>query len=271
MDEQLDLPPGYHIEYGGAFENLQRAKDRLTIVVPIALALIFLLLYFALGSFSQSIMIYMAVPLAAIGGIFALAVRGMPFSISAGVGFIVLFGVAVLNGLVLISRLNSLKEEGVMDIQERILIGTQERIRPILLTALAAIMGFFPMALSHGAGASVQRPLATVVIGGLITATLLTLIVVPILYSFVEKTGKNNNGKSGKVAINPALITILLGLGSIAIPASASAQTQDNVQENSPRAEQLESGTGIYSDFFTGSCRKGQSQLSQIKGRPTGN
>ncbi len=223
LDEQLDLPPGYHITYGGAFENLQRAKDRLTIVVPIALALIFLLLYFALGSFSQSIMIYMAVPLATIGGIFALAVRGMPFSISAGVGFIVLFGVAVLNGLVLISRLNSLKEEGVMDIRERILTGTQERIRPILLTALAAIMGFFPMALSHGAGASVQRPLATVVIGGLITATLLTLIVVPILYSFVETVG--NNKKRRKLKTTATVLVILFSASFMASPDSASAQT----------------------------------------------
>ncbi len=265
MDAQLDLPPGYHIEYGGAFENLQRAKDRLIIVVPIALALIFLLLYFALGSFSQSIMIYMAVPLAAIGGIFALAIRGMPFSISAGVGFIVLFGVAVLNGLVLISRLNSLKEEGVMDIQERILIGTQERIRPILLTALAAIMGFFPMALSHGAGASVQRPLATVVIGGLITATLLTLIIVPILYSFVEKTGKNNNGKSGKVAINPALIAVLLGLGSMAIPASASAQTPDSPHQNAPRQDSLKVEQGFTPISLQDAVERAQANYPKLK------
>ena len=201
----MDLPPGYHIAYGGAFENLQRAKDRLNHCGPHCLGSYFPVALFRLGLFSQSIMIYMAVPLAAIGGIFALAIRGMPFSISAGVGFIVLFGVAVLNGLVLISRLNSLKEEGVMDIKERILTGTQERIRPILLTALAAIMGFFPMALSHGAGASVQRPLATVVIGGLITATCSPSLLLPILYSFVEKMEKNDNGKSGKVAINPAL------------------------------------------------------------------
>lgn len=229
LDDQLDLPPGYHITYGGAFENLQRAKDRLTIVVPIALALIFLLLYFALGSFSQSIMIYMAVPLAAIGGIFALAIRGMPFSISAGVGFIVLFGVAVLNGLVLISRLNSLKEEGVMDIRERILTGTQERIRPILLTALAAIMGFFPMALSLGAGASVQRPLATVVIGGLITATLLTLIVVPILYSYVETVGKNKKDRKLKTTSAATVLVILFSVSFMTSPDSASAQT--NVSE----------------------------------------
>lgn len=227
LDNQLDLPPGYHITYGGAFENLQRAKDRLSVVVPIALALIFLLLYFALGSLSQSIMIYMAVPLAAIGGIFALAVRGMPFSISAGVGFIVLFGVAVLNGLVLISRLNSLKQEGVMDLRERILIGTQERIRPILLTALAAIMGFFPMALSHGAGASVQRPLATVVIGGLISATLLTLIVIPVLYTFVEKTGRNSKSKKNSIKSNSSLSVVLLGLGLLSLPSNTNAQNQN--------------------------------------------
>lgn len=237
LDAELDLPPGYRVSYGGAFENLQRAKDRLTVVVPIALALIFLLLYFALGSFSQSVMIYMAVPLAAIGGIFALVVRGMPFSISAGVGFIVLFGVAVLNGLVLISRMNSLKKEGVNDIRERILTGTQERLRPILLTALAAIMGFLPMAFSHGAGASVQRPLATVVIGGLITATLLTLIIVPILYTFVEKMKEKANDKSNKPGLNPALIVILLSLGSTAIPANSYAQasqrsTEDSIQQN---------------------------------------
>ncbi|WP_373057620.1 CusA/CzcA family heavy metal efflux RND transporter [Zunongwangia sp. H14] len=232
LDAELDLPPGYHIEYGGAFENLQRAKERLTIVVPIALALIFLLLYFALGSILQSVMIYMAVPLAAIGGIFALALRGMPFSISAGVGFIVLFGVAVLNGLVLISRLNSLKEEGVTDIRERILMGTQERIRPIFLTALAAIMGFFPMALSHGAGASVQRPLATVVIGGLITATLLSLIIVPILYSIVENSGKNKNGISDNFTINPAFIALALGIGAMAFPTNLNAQTQDKFHQN---------------------------------------
>lgn len=186
VNAQLNLPPGYYITYGGEFENLQRAKNRLGIVVPIALFLIFILLYFALKSFSQSIMIYIAIPMAAIGGVFFLALRGMPFSISAGVGFIVLFGVAVLNGLVLISRFNSLKKEGVTDIKERILTGTQERLRPILLTASAAIMGFTPMAFSVSAGAEVQRPLATVVIGGLITATLLTLVVIPVLYYIEE-------------------------------------------------------------------------------------
>lgn len=184
LDEELELPPGYYITYGGEFENLQSAKDRLVIVVPIALFLIFVLLYFALKSFSQSIMIYMAIPLAAIGGVFAL---WLTFSISAGVGFIVLFGVAVLNGLVLINRFNSLKEEGVTSIKDRIFTGTKERIRPIMLTATTDIFGFLPMAFSTSAGAEVQQPLATVVIGGMLTATLLTLVVLPVLYTFVER------------------------------------------------------------------------------------
>ncbi len=187
LDKDLKLPPGYHITYGGEFENLQDAKARLMIVMPVAMALIFLLLYFALGSVRQSLIIYIAVPLATIGGIFALAVRGMPFSISAGVGFIVLFGVAVLNGLVLINRFNSLKKEGMESVLDRIKEGTRERLRPILLTATAAMLGFMPMAVSSSAGAEVQRPLATVVIGGLFSATLLTLLVVPILYAVEEK------------------------------------------------------------------------------------
>ncbi len=185
--EKANVPPGYHIQYGGEFENLMRAKERLAIVVPIALLLIFILLYFALGSVTQSLMIYFAIPLAAIGGVYFLALRGMPFSISAGVGFIVLFGVAILNGLVLINRLNALKAEGILDIKERIYAATRERLRPILLTATAAIMGFTPMAFSTSAGAEVQRPLATVVIGGLISATFLTLVVLPVLYYFVER------------------------------------------------------------------------------------
>ncbi|RNL93449.1 CusA/CzcA family heavy metal efflux RND transporter [Sinomicrobium pectinilyticum] len=211
MDAELDLPPGYYIKYGGAFENLQRAKDRLTLVVPIVLGMIFILLYFALKSLSQTVMIYMAVPLAAIGGILSLWLRGMPFSISAGVGFIVLFGVAVLNGLVLISRFNSLKEEGVPDIKERILRGTKERLRPIILTALTDVLGFFPMAVSASAGAEVQRPLATVVIGGLVTATLLTLIVVPVLYYIMEnrKLKETENGMKNR-NILPGIGLLLL-------------------------------------------------------------
>ncbi len=207
LDAELDLPPGYYIRYGGAFENLERASERLKIVVPIALGLIFLLIFFALKSFKQSIMIYMAIPLAAIGGIFSLWMRGMPFSISAGVGFIVLFGVAVLNGLVLISGWNELKEEGVTDIDERIRLGAKRRIRPILLTALTDVLGFLPMAISTSAGAEVQQPLATVVIGGMITATLLTLFVLPILYRWVENRSLRKSKGITVPALGSAFIT----------------------------------------------------------------
>lgn len=230
LDEQLELPPGYYITYGGEFENLQRAKSRLAIVVPIALLLIFILLYFALHSVSQAVMIYLAIPLASIGGVFLLALRDMSFSISAGVGFIVLFGVAVLNGLVLISRFNSLKEEeDVMDLRERILIGTKERLRPILLTATAAIMGFAPMALSSSAGAEVQRPLATVVIGGLISATLLTLVVLPVLYAMVEnrkkKAMKSNDGLAS------LLLPLFVAFGLFSASSTAHAQSNDAVYQ----------------------------------------
>lgn len=227
LDAQLELPPGYYIQYGGAFENLERATSRLTLVVPMALALIFILLYFALGSLSQAAMIYMAIPLAAIGGVFSLWIRDMHFSISAGVGFVVLFGVAVLNGLVLISRLNSLKEEGV-PLKERIHQGTGERIRPILLTALAAIMGFLPMAISTSAGAEVQRPLATVVIGGLITSTLLTLLVLPVLYQWLERrTEKRLSSHNMK----PLIVLLIAGGGLLMAIAPARAQeTSDRPQ-----------------------------------------
>ncbi|MFV8281093.1 CusA/CzcA family heavy metal efflux RND transporter [Christiangramia marina] len=201
LDAQLDLPPGYYIRYGGAFENLERASNRLQTVVPIALILIFILIYFALKSFPQTLMIYLAIPMATIGGVFALWLRDMPFSISAGVGFIVLFGVAVLNGLVMISGLNELKEEGVTDLRQRIIEGTKRRIRPIMLTALTDILGFLPMAISASAGAEVQRPLATVVIGGLLTSTLLTLFILPIFYQWVEKRSEH------KMKVNPKFVT----------------------------------------------------------------
>lgn len=223
LDKQLKLPDGYFITYGGSFENLIRAKERLSIVLPIALFLIFILLYFALDSVIQATMIYMAVPLAAIGGIFSLYARGMPFSISAGVGFIVLFGVAVLNGLVLVSRFNSLKLEGVVAIKKRILIATEERLRPILLTAIAAIMGFMPMAISASAGAEVQRPLATVVIGGLISSTLLTLLVVPVLYYLVERFTQKRKNK----IINKQLTGLLL-VGLLTFMSTQNAMAQDH-------------------------------------------
>jgi len=220
LNKRLQLPPGYHLTYGGEFQNLQDAKARLIIIMPIAMLLIFILLYFALKSVKQALMIYMAVPLATIGGVFSLVLRGMPFSISAGVGFIVLFGVAVLNGLVLINRFNSLKEKGITDALERIKKGTRERLRPILLTATAAMLGFLPMAVSSSAGAEVQRPLATVVIGGLFSATLLTLIVVPILYTLEEKIGKFHI--HGKVKATITIIAIMI----LSAPLAMQAQQQ---------------------------------------------
>jgi len=182
VEKQFKLPVGYTISYGGAFENLEAAKQRLSIAVPVSLALIFILLFFAFHSIKLSLLIYSAIPLSAIGGIFALAARDFPFSISAGVGFIALFGVSVLNGIVLIAEFNSLKKEGYTNLQHIVIKGTKVRLRPVLMTALVASLGFLPMALSTGEGAEVQRPLATVVIGGLLIATFLTLFILPILY-----------------------------------------------------------------------------------------
>jgi len=182
LDKQIKLPSGYYFTYGGQFENLQEASKRLMVAVPISLLLIFMLLYFTFHSFKQAILIFTAIPMSAIGGILALSLRGMPFSISAGIGFIALFGVAVLNGIVLIGTFNQLAKEGISDILQRVKEGTKERLRPVLMTASVASLGFLPMAISNGAGAEVQKPLATVVIGGLVTATLLTLFVLPLLY-----------------------------------------------------------------------------------------
>jgi len=219
LENGLDLPDGYYIKYGGAFENLKRATSKLSYVVPIALVLIFLLLFLALKSFSQTLMIYMAIPLSAMGGVFALWLRGMPFSISAGVGFIVLFGVAVLNGLVLITSMNELKKEGV-GLKERIIQGTKERIRPIFLTASTDILGFLPMAISTSAGAEVQQPLATVVIGGMITASFLTLFVIPILYAMLESKSEK---KSIKLNMTSVLLVLLMS-GSLIVSKSVKAQ-----------------------------------------------
>ncbi len=192
LGAKLQLPSGYTITYGGQFENLTQAKKRLAVAVPVSLLLIFLLLYLSFRSVKQALLIFTGVPLATIGGIVALWLRGMPFSISAGVGFIALFGVAVLNGIVLLASLNELAAEGVAAVRERVLRATEERFRPVILTASVASLGFLPMALSKSAGAEVQKPLATVVIGGLISATLLTLIVLPVLYSFFTKDGEPN-------------------------------------------------------------------------------
>jgi cobalt-zinc-cadmium resistance protein CzcA len=187
LDRKLKLPSGYYMTYGGQFQNLEAAKNRLAIAVPAALLLILVLLYATFRSVKDSLLIFSAVPLASIGGIAALLLRDMPFSISAGVGFIALFGVAVLNGIVLIGCFNQLKAEGIHDIYQRVLEGTKIRLRPVLMTAAVASLGFLPMALSSSAGAEVQKPLATVVIGGLISATLLTLFVLPCLYLLFNK------------------------------------------------------------------------------------
>ncbi|WP_140485841.1 CusA/CzcA family heavy metal efflux RND transporter [Flavobacterium sp. GSA192] len=193
---KVKLPSGYSIEYGGQFENLQSAKARLLIAVPIALFLIFILLYFAFGSVKEALMVYSAIPLSAVGGILFLWIRDLPFSISAGVGFIALFGIAVLNGIVLIEHFKELKHQGITNKNELILKGTSDRLRPVLLTAAAAALGFLPMAISSSAGAEVQRPLATVVIGGLFTATILTMIVLPVLFKvFDEKEFKKTKFK----------------------------------------------------------------------------
>jgi cobalt-zinc-cadmium resistance protein CzcA len=187
LDKSFKLPAGYYVTYGGQFENLIEASKRLSVALPIALGLILVLLYFTFKSVKQALLIFSAIPLSAIGGVFALSLRGMPFSISAGIGFIALFGIAVLNGIVMISYFNQLKTEGISDPFQRILIGTKTRLRPVLMTAAVASLGFLPMALSTSGGAEVQKPLATVVIGGLISATLLTLIVLPILYLLLER------------------------------------------------------------------------------------
>lgn len=186
IDREIKLPAAYYIKWGGQFENLQRASERLLIVVPLALFLIFVLLFTTFNSLKQAALIYTGIPFAIVGGVFALALRGLPFSISAGVGFIALFGVAVLNGVVMVSAINRLREEG-RSVADAVREGADTRLRPVLMTALVASLGFIPMAIATSAGAEVQRPLATVVIGGLITSTLLTLLLLPTLYGWFER------------------------------------------------------------------------------------
>lgn len=204
VKNQVQLPPGYYVTYGGQFENLQQATKRLAIAVPAALLLIFVMLFFAFRKFKYCMLIFSAIPLSAIGGVFALWIRDMPFSISAGIGFIALFGVAVLNGIVLITEMNRLKaENNSLSIPEVIAQATETRLRPVLITAAVASLGFLPMALSNGAGAEVQRPLATVVIGGLLSATLLTLFVLPSLYLLFEK-------KKIQIPMKPLLVIAMI-------------------------------------------------------------
>lgn len=210
--KQLKLPSGYYVKYGGQFENMVEAERRLAIAVPAALLLIMVMLYFAFGSLKYGLLIFTAIPLSAIGGVIALWLRDMPFSISAGIGFIALFGVAVLNGIVLIAEFSRLKKQGVSDLKQIVMEGTKTRLRPVLMTAAVASLGFLPMALSQGPGAEVQRPLATVVIGGLISATFLTLVVLPLLYTWFEKAGSRKR-KKPVVAI---IILLLLCQAGIA-------------------------------------------------------
>ncbi len=189
LAEQVKLPKGYYFEFGGQFKNLQAARTRLAIVVPLVLALVFVLIFAAFGSLRQALVVYSGIPLAVTGGVFALMVRGLPFSISAGVGFIALSGVAVLNGVVLISYFNQLRVEG-QGVRDAVLEGSLTRLRPVLMTALVASLGFVPMAIASGSGAEVQRPLATVVIGGILSSTFLTLLLLPVLYAWAENKTK---------------------------------------------------------------------------------
>ena len=186
IEREVKFPAGYYVEFGGQFKNLQDARERLAFVVPAALALIFFLIFFAFGSLRQALLVYSGIPLAVTGGILALWLRGMTFSITAANGFIALMGVAVLNGVMLVSYFNQLREEG-KDVREAVVEGSLTRLRPVLMTALVAALGFLPMALATGPGAEVQRPLATVVIGGIASATILTLLVLPALYATFER------------------------------------------------------------------------------------
>lgn len=215
VSAQVKLPPGYSIRYGGQFTNLIEARGRLSIAVPVALLLIFMLLYFTFHSVKYALLIFTAVPFSVIGGITALWLRDMPFSISAGVGFIALFGVAVLNGIVLVGFFNQLRREGETDLKALILKGASERLRPILMTATVASLGFLPMALSTSAGAEVQKPLATVVIGGLISATLLTLFILPVLYMLFER----KRGNTRRMPVVPLILLLLV------LPVAGGAQT----------------------------------------------
>ncbi len=225
LETQVKLPTGYYYTYGGQYENLVKATKRLMIAVPVALMLIFLLLYAAFNSVKQALLIYTAIPFSAIGGIFLLWVRGLNFSISAGVGFIALFGVAVLFGIVLVNFFNRLEKEGMTDVKERVIHGTRAILRPVLMASFLAAFGFLPMALATSQGAEVQRPLATVVIGGIFSATLLTLVVLPALY--ILFAGKKGNGSRRKNKKIPAATTIILFL--FALPGFSNGQSSNAI------------------------------------------
>ncbi len=246
VESKLILTAGYFIRYGGQFQNLEAAKARLKIAVPAALLLIFVLLFFTFNSVKQSLLIITTVPMSAIGGIFALWTRGMNFSISAGVGFIALFGVAVLNGIVLIAEFNRLEKNGVSDINERVIKGLRTRLRPVIMTAAVASLGFLPMALSTSAGAEVQKPLATVVIGGLITATLLTLIILPVFYIFSFRKSRNIFRKKSKTIVTVLLIFFT---GSSLLD-SANAQSIKTIDVNQSVQMALDNNLGVKSSQY---------------------
>ncbi len=247
VEKKIKIPSGYYITYGGAFENLNAAKKRLSLAVPLSLALILVLLYFAFQSIKQGLMIYTAIPLSAIGGILFLAARGMPFSISAGVGFIALFGVAVLNGIVLLAEFNRIRQNGESNLQQVVIKGSISRLRPVLMTALVASLGFLPMALSNGDGAEVQRPLATVVIGGLMSATLLTLFVLPLLYVIFE----NRKVRNSKVK---SLVSVLLIL--CLVISTSKLHAQNAVNGYSKLSLQQAIDTALKSNYATRADRE---------------
>ncbi|PRY08341.1 cobalt-zinc-cadmium resistance protein CzcA [Pontibacter ummariensis] len=236
IDQQVQLPTGYFVTYGGQFENLQEANKRLSVAVPAALALIFLLLFFTFGSVRHSLLIFTAIPLSAIGGVLALWLRDMPFSISAGVGFIALFGVAVLNGIVLIAEFNrQRKEHNSLSLRDVVLNGTSVRLRPVLMTAAVASLGFLPMALSNTAGAEVQKPLATVVIGGLITSTLLTLVVLPVLYILIEGYfSRRNQRKASRSGFPVTTIVTVIATVALLMGKAPQAQAQQRPVSQQP-------------------------------------
>lgn len=259
IDDKVKLPTAYYVTFGGQFQNLVAAKARLAIAVPVALLLIFILLYFTFNSVKQTLLIYTAVPMSAIGGVFALWLRDMNFSISAGVGFIALFGVAVLNGIVLIAEFNRLEKEGITDIKERVLKGLNTRLRPVIMTAAVASLGFLPMALSTSAGAEVQKPLATVVIGGLISATFLTLVILPVFYIIFSTkrfrfSFKNKLLKS-KISYLISITGFLL-LTSYIFPQYAKAQKPKSVDLKQAVQMAIDSNLAIRSSAYSVDVQK---------------
>jgi heavy metal efflux system protein len=253
IDTKVHLPSDYYITFGGQFQNLVAARNRLAIAVPVALLLIFVLLFFTFNSVKQTLLIYSAVPLSAIGGVFALWFRGMNFSISAGVGFIALFGVAVLNGIVLIAEFNRLEKEGFTNIHERVLKGLQTRLRSILITGAAPALGFLPMVISTSAGAEVQKPLATVVIGGLITATLLTLVILPVLYIIFSSNRFRFSLKQKSVKSLSLLLLFYIGTSCVN---TTEAQQTKNIDLNQAIHMALDSNLAVRSSVYSADVQK---------------